>query len=480
MQELFRKELLQQLDPLMLEQVTTRKFVKTLYQQLGGKDKVTLKKLRHLVATPALRNAIYKTCVKENQQGFLEYWGKLGANDKLYLQLRIINEMVELVVDKQAAYDDGEDADNLNTLFGEPIPTPAQIKAQLDRYIIGQDEATQNIALAVYDHCVTTAYNEKHKLEQGFQPLEKNNILMYGPTGCGKTEIVRQLGRMLHLPVVIFDTTNLSEASYKGRNVNAIMADLYAAAKDNLEMAAHGIVFLDEFDKMFGHYDGTNRTAVLQELLRVIEGGTLEFQAPRQGTIKINTDGILFICGGAFTALDDIIRARLNRKNHKDQTAIGFQCEAKAPKQPEEAQLPKATTEDFQDFGATREILGRLPNIVRLQQLTEGDLVRIITVAEHSATRQLTQLAQLEGCQIVIEPAAAKAIAHRAQLKNTGARGLRAILAELLEPARFKLAGTKRQVEIVVTADCVLQKTAPVIRELVPEQDGLDNKGIYR
>ena len=122
MQELFRKELVQQLDPLMLEQVTTRKFVKTLYQQLGGKDKVTLKKLRHLVATPELRNAIYKTCVRENQQDFVEYWGKLGANDKLYLQLRIINEMVELVVDKQAVYDDGEDGNQSTRRCGCPSP----------------------------------------------------------------------------------------------------------------------------------------------------------------------------------------------------------------------------------------------------------------------------------------------------------------------------------------------------------------------
>jgi ATP-dependent Clp protease ATP-binding subunit ClpX len=354
---------------------------------------------------------------------------------------------------------------------------PRAIKKQLDRFIIGQDEAKETLALAVYNHYIAVDYNNTHKYDAHFAPIEKNNVLMYGPTGCGKTELIKQLANILKRPLAIVNTALLTSAGYKGKNVNTILDDLCAKAGGDLETAATGIIYLDEFDKLakgangfFTHND--NRPEVMQELLRIIEGGDIDCM---EGTL--NTDNILFICGGAFEGLDEIIRYRRTPPAPPvaaTRHTIGFKLEEEKivppPAEPkEETELPLATTEDFLVFGIIREIMGRLPTICRLDNLTEQDLELILTTGANSVIKQQQKLLATQGCKLVVEPAALKAIAEQDLAHGTGARGLRTIVENILKNTMFNLAGAGRHVQVTITEACVLQGCAPTITELPQE-----------
>jgi ATP-dependent Clp protease ATP-binding subunit ClpX len=372
--------------------------------------------------------------------------------------------------------EDEEKKARSNRIFTEPLPTPAEMKAELDKYIVGQDEAKRTLCLAVYNHYTALRYNEDHKHDRDFQPLEKSNVLMYGPTGCGKTEIIRQLTKLIHVPMVTCNTSALTSAAYKGKNAQTIIHDLYEAADEDEKLASYGIIYLDEFDKIASlrdQYKNENRADVMQELLCIIEGGVTEHKSTYSTAESMRTDDILFICGGAFEGLDQIIQRRCHKEVAGSKLTIGFnRCpgETKTQAQPQKEKLPKAITEDFLEYGAIREIMGRLPIITCVQALTEADLARIITTTRNSVIQQSSKRLQCLGCKLTVEDAAAKAIAHQAFARGTGARGLRTIVENILSDVMFELPGAHRRVEVVVTEDCVVKGTAPELRELPPRR----------
>lgn len=356
----------------------------------------------------------------------------------------------------------------------DPLPNPREIKQQLDKYIIGQDEAKKTLALAVYNHYTAVRYNEEHKNDPDFEPICKNNVLMYGPTGCGKTELIRQIARILNHPVAVINTGDLTSAGYKGKNANTILETLLTKASGDVEKAASGIIFLDEFDKLARNANGfgthnENRPEVMQELLPIIEGG--EFEC---GNDTIKTDNILFICAGAFEGLDKIIQARCETTTAPVPATthvIGFKMEEEKttpplPKPQEKTALPLANTEDFLKFGLIREIMGRLPTICRLNALTKQDIERILTTGKNSVIKQKQKLIETQGCKLVVEPAAITAIAEQAIAHGTGARGLPAIVEKILRNTMYNLAGDGRHAQVTVTAASVQQGNGPIVTEL--------------
>jgi ATP-dependent Clp protease ATP-binding subunit ClpX len=355
-----------------------------------------------------------------------------------------------------------------------PLPNPREIKQQLDKYIIGQDEAKKTLALTVYNHYTAARYNEEHKNDIDFEPIGKNNVLMYGPTGCGKTELIKQIARILNHPIAIINTGDLTSAGYKGKNVNTILDTLLTKAGGDVKKAATGIIFLDEFDKLSRNANGfgshnENRPEVMQELLPIIEGG--EFEC---GNKIIKTDNILFICAGAFEGLDKIIQARCQKITAPvpDTThVIGFKIEEEKttpplPKHMETTELPLATTEDFLKFGLIREIMGRLPTICRLNALTEQDIEHILTTGKNSVIKQKQKLIETQGCKLVVEPAAITAIAKHVIAHGTGARGLTAIVEKVLRNTMYNLAGDGRHAQVTITAACVQQGSGPIVTVL--------------
>ena len=529
-------------------------FLKAVWKELNGCQRMPLNEMRNLIGSKKLMNAMYTACKNE---GTLDTLALLSATDKgqkIFFQIHILSLLVpsaaveedyNLEPEEKVTEDhpkpeekvtedhikpeekvtedhikpeekekrptflwskflmpfppendedlDDEDQDEEdkeddakkargNRIFTEPLPTPAEMKAELDKYIVGQDEAKRTLCLAVYNHYTALRYNEDHKHDRDFQPLEKSNVLMYGPTGCGKTEIIRQLTKIIKVPMVTCNTSALTSAAYKGKNAQTIIHDLYEAADEDEKLASYGIIYLDEFDKIAAlrdQYKNENRADVMQELLCIIEGGVTEHKSTYSTSESMRTDDILFICGGAFEGLDQIIQRRCHKETTGSKPTIGFnRChsETKAQAQPQKEKLPKAITEDFLEYGAIREIMGRLPIITCVQALTEADLVRIITTSQNSVVRQSSKRLVCQGCLLTVEDAAAKAIAHQAFARGTGARGLRTIVENILSDVMFELSGSHRHVEVVVTEDCVLKGTAPEIRELPQPHKQLSQK----
>ena len=512
-------------------------FLKAVWKELNGCQRMPLNEMRNLIGSKKLMNAMYTACKNE---GTLDTLALLSATDKgqkIFFQIHILSLLVpsaaveedynlepeeketedhpkpeekvtedhikpeekekrptflwskflmpfppendEDLDDEDQDEEDKEDEEKKargNRIFTEPLPTPAAMKAELDKYIVGQDEAKRTLCLAVYNHYTALRYNENHKYDRDFQPLEKSNVLMYGPTGCGKTEIIRQLTKLINVPMVTCNTSALTSAAYKGKNAQTIIHDLYEAADEDEELASHGIIYLDEFDKISslrGQYKNDNRADVMQELLCIIEGGVTEHKSTYSTAESMRTDDILFICGGAFEGLDQIIQRRCHKEVAGSKPTIGFnRCPetANVQAQPQKEKLPKAITEDFLEYGAIREIMGRLPIITCVQALTEADLARIITTTRNSVIQQSSKRLQCLGCKLTVEDAAAKAIAHQAFARGTGARGLRTIVENILSDVMFELPGAHRRVEVVVTEDCVVKGTAPELRELPPRR----------
>ena len=515
-------------------------FLKAVWKELNGCQRMPLNEMRNLIGSKKLMNAMYTACNNEGTLDTLALLSALDKGQKIFFQIHVLSLLVPSAAveedynlepeEKETEYhpkpeeketedhikpeeketrpifpwgkflmpfppendedqdeEDEEDKDEENKeddekkargnrIFTEPLPTPAAMKAELDKYIVGQDEAKRTLCLAVYNHYTALRYNENHKYDRDFQPLEKSNVLMYGPTGCGKTEIIRQLTKLINVPMVTCNTSALTSAAYKGKNAQTIIHDLYEAADEDEELASHGIIYLDEFDKISslrGQYKNDNRADVMQELLCIIEGGVTEHKSTYSTAESMRTDDILFICGGAFEGLDQIIQRRCHKEVAGSKPTIGFnRCPetANVQAQPQKEKLPKAITEDFLEYGAIREIMGRLPIITCVQALTEADLVRIITTTRNSVVRQSSKRLQCLGCKLTVEDAAAKAIAHQAFARGTGARGLRTIVENILSDVMFELPGAHRRVEVVVTEDCVVKGTAPELRELPPRK----------
>lgn len=345
------------------------------------------------------------------------------------------------------------------------LPAPHIIKSRLDEYVIGQEHAKKVMSVAVYNHYKRVLTND---IESDDVEIEKSNMLMVGPTGCGKTYLVKTLARILQVPLAITDATSLTEAGYIGDDVESVLSKLLAASDNDVEKAEHGIVFIDEIDKIAKKRSTNSRDvsgeSVQQGMLKLLEGSDVEVPVGASSKnamvplTTINTGNILFICGGAFPELEKIIKNRLNK-----QSSIGFQAELKDKYDKDVDILKKVTTEDLREFGMIPEFLGRLPILFALQAMNEDMLVEILTRPKNAILKQYKKLLALDEVDLVFDDDALHCIAKEAVKRKTGARALRAIIEEFMLDIMYEIPKDDLIGRVTITKDYIEGCGAPII-----------------
>ena len=343
------------------------------------------------------------------------------------------------------------------------IPAPHKIKATLDEYVIGQEHAKKVMSVAVYNHYKRVATDTMDDIA-----IEKSNMLMIGPTGCGKTYLVKTLAKLLDVPLAIADATSLTEAGYIGDDIESVVSKLLAAADNDVEKAEHGIIFIDEIDKIAKKKNTNQRDvsgeAVQQGMLKLMEGS--EVEVPIGANSKnamvplttVNTRNILFICGGAFPDIEDIIKERLNK-----QASIGFYADLKDKYDNDPHLLEKVTVEDLRNFGMIPEFLGRLPIIFTLNGLDEDMMVKILSEPRNAILKQYQKLLALDEVKLEFDDGALHAIAAKAMEKDTGARALRAILEEYMLDIMYEIPKDDSIGEVIITKEYIEGTGGPQI-----------------
>lgn len=351
---------------------------------------------------------------------------------------------------------------------------PHKIKEFLDQYIIEQDRAKKVLSVAVYNHYKRMKYGLDHKDDMS---IEKSNVIMLGPSGCGKTALLQHLSTLLDIPFAVTDASSLTEAGFVGADVEVAVRNLYYAADKDIERAEHGIIYLDEFDKI-ARKSGENNSitadpgheGVQQALLKMLEGSVVEFTArgqrkhPEAPTIKVDTKNILFIVGGAFVGIDKIIAKRLQKSDSN--IGFGAKVEGENDKPKFDELIHQVTPDDLMKFGIIPEIIGRLPIICTLETLDEDALLRILTEPVNAPVRQYEKLMEMDGVELSFEEDALRAVAKKAIERKTGARSLKGIIEDVMLDVMFDIPKTDEPRRVLITKECIDEGARPEIEPI--------------